>query len=63
MTSAEIYDMICEMLLEFLKTKFRFDNGETALNMYVYAACGFYPQDNEWYVEHNLVQNAIQSIP
>jgi hypothetical protein len=62
-TSAEIYSMICDMMFDFLKTKFRFDYGETALNMYAYAACGYYPQDNEWYRTHGITQNMIQCTP
>lgn len=63
MTSAEIYGIICDMLLDFIKTKYRFDYGETAVSMYVYAACGYYPQETEWFKNHGVLQNVIQCVP
>ena len=45
MTSAQIYLVICEMLREYLSNRTIWTWGETAISMYVYAACGYYPQE------------------
>jgi hypothetical protein len=47
MTSAEIYRMICDMLGEYLSERIIWTWGETAVCMYVYAACAFYPQADD----------------
>lgn len=64
MTSAEIYGMICNMLLDYLKTHNPFSCELVATHMYVYAACAFYPQSDEWYIAHmGEKPNPIQCIP
>ena len=52
MTSAEIYSMVCDMLLDYMKSHNPFSCDLVATNMYVYAACAFYPQADEWYLAH-----------
>ena len=52
MTSAEIYRMICDMMLDYLRNHANGKDYMQALHMHVYAACAFYPQDDEWYLAH-----------
>ena len=60
MTSAEIYNIIAEMLMDCVKHPYTMN----AVYMHVYSACAFYPQEDSWYIAHmGAGAPPIQCVP